>query len=150
MWCRGLFHCPLSTPETQPPEIVMPEILQLELAAPAEPAALAVVNSQRESAITQEIVGEVEVITSPVLIDLDPNNQAILKLELKPESQLLAMATNGDEVLTDIETWTHRAAELFVGQAQAREQFFNDLYVYGEWRQLKLQKPELTGAVSHG
>ena len=91
-----------------------------------------------------------EVITSPVLIDLDPNNQAILKLELKPESQLLAMATNGDEVLTDIETWTHRAAELFVGQAQAREQFFNDLYVYGEWRQLKLQKPELTGAVSHG
>lgn len=111
-------------------------------------SAVTVVNSQRGTAITPEIVDQLESITSPVLIDLDPNNLAILKLELKPECQLLTMATNGDAVLTDIETWTRRAAELFVGQSQARAQFFNDLYVYGEWRQLQLQKPELTGAVS--
>ena len=113
-----------------------------------EHVALAVVNSQRETAITPEIVGQLSAITSPVLIDLDPDNLAMLKLDLKPDSELMAMATNGDEVLTDIETWTRRAAELFVGQAQARARFFNDLFVHGEWRQLKLQKPELTGAVS--
>ena len=136
----------------------MAEIMQLELTA-IEPAPLAVVEVVNDEVDQVEPEPESLAVvklqrddTSESEVQLyDPHEEVSKQIDLCDPEKLCYLsasdrAAHAQATVADIHTWAARLIDLCVAHRMARQEFFEELFTWGEWREMTLHIPELSGA----